>query len=289
MGVAAFSERAAWGYLVIRLVTERDIPLPDGRTVHVYDSGGDGMALLWHHGSPQTGALLAPLLEATAERGIRLVGYARPSYGGSTPDPGRDVAKAAGDVRVLADAIGLGRFATMGASGGGPHALACAALLGDRVTGVVTLASPAPYTEAFDWFAGMVDPGGLRAARQGREARAAHPDTFDPDSFIAADWAALEADWESLGEDAMAAGRAGPDGMIDDDVAYAKPWGFELEAVAAPVFVVQGGLDRVIPRSHADAILRALPAGELWLRPRDGHVSVLSACPVAMDWLLTVR
>ena len=167
MGVAAFSERAAWGYLVIRLATERDIPLPDGRTVHVYDSGGDGMALLWHHGSPQTGALLAPLLEAAAERGIRLVGYARPSYGGSTPDPGRDVAKAAGDVRVLADALGLGRFATMGASGGGPHALACAALLGDRVTGVVTLASPAPYTEAFDWFAGMVDPGGLRAAPAG--------------------------------------------------------------------------------------------------------------------------
>ena len=90
------------------------------------------------------------------------------------------MAKAAGDVRVLADAIGLGRFATMGASGGGPHALACAALLRDRVTGVVTLASPAPYTEAFDWFAGMVDPGGLRAARQGREARAAHPSDLRP-------------------------------------------------------------------------------------------------------------
>jgi pimeloyl-ACP methyl ester carboxylesterase len=199
------------------------------------------------------------------------------------------VARAAHDVRHVADVLGLERFAVMGASGGGPHALACAALLGERVTGAVVLASPAPYTDAFDWFAGMIDPGGLRAGLAGREARAALPESFDPESFIAADWAALEADWESLGEDAMAAGRAGPDGLIDDDVAFAHPWGFELGAVVAPVLVVQGGLDRVIPPTHADALLRALPAGELWLRPRDGHVSVLRACPVAMDWLLTVR
>ena len=135
----------------------------------------------------------------------------------------------------------------------------------------------------------MRDPSGLQAGMRGREARAALPDHFDPESFIAADWAALEAEWESLGEDAMAAGRAGPDGLIDDDVAFARPWGFALDAVSAPVLVVQGGLDRVIPRSHADALLRALPAGELWLRPRDGHVSILHACPVAMDWLLTAR
>ena len=241
--------------------------------------------IVWHHGSPQTGALLAPLLEAARERGMRLVGYARPSYGGSTPDPGRDVARAAGDVRQLADALGLDTFAVMGASGGGPHALACAALLGDRVTGAVAIACPAPYTEAFDWFAGMVDPGGLKAGLQGREARAAHPEDFDQDSFVAADWAALQAEWAPLGADAMAAGQAGPDGLIDDDVAYTKPWGFELEAVQAPVLVVQGGEDRVIPPSHADALLRALPNGELWLRPRDGHVSILRACPVAMDWL----
>ncbi|MDQ1647336.1 MAG: hypothetical protein QOJ50_3520, partial [Cryptosporangiaceae bacterium] len=80
-------------------------------------------------------------------------------------------------------------------------------------------------------------------------------------------------------------GSAGPDGLIDDDVAFAAPWGFELDAVTAPVLLVQGGEDRVIPAAHADRLLRALPRGELWLRPRDSHVSVLSACPVAMDWL----
>ncbi|MDQ1657736.1 MAG: hypothetical protein QOD41_2819, partial [Cryptosporangiaceae bacterium] len=197
------------------------------------------------------------------------------------------VASAAADVAAIADTLGVGRFAVMGASGGGPHALACAALLPDRVTGVVCLAGIAPLTGEFDWSAGMFSDASLRAAARGREARAefAEHDEFDPDSFTAADWAALEGTWASLGVDAQAAGSAGPDGLIDDDVAFAAPWGFELDAVTAPVLLVQGGEDRVIPAAHADRLLHALPRAELWLRPRDSHVSVLSACPVAMDWL----
>jgi pimeloyl-ACP methyl ester carboxylesterase len=276
------------------VVTERDLTLGDGRTLRVHDGGGDersargsGFAVLWHHGSPQTGALLPPLLEATARRGLRLVAYGRPSYGGSTPAPGRSVADAAGDVEQLADALGLERFSVMGASGGGPHALACAAGLPERVTAVACLASPAPYTEAFDWFDGMVDPSGLRAAREGREARARHAETaeFVPSSFTDADWAALEAEWAALGQDAMRAGQAGPDGAIDDDVAFASPWGFDLDGIETPVLLAQGGEDRVIPPSHAYALLRALPRPELWLRPLDGHVSILRACPLALDWL----
>jgi pimeloyl-ACP methyl ester carboxylesterase len=146
-----------------RNVTEHDIPLDDGRTLRAYDAGGGGAPLVWHHGSPQTGVLLPPLLHAAEERDMRLVGYARPSYGGSTPGPGRDVIRAGEDVRRLAGVIGLDTFAVMGASGGGPHALACAARMPERVTGVVTIASPAPYTDAFDWFAGMRDPRGLQA------------------------------------------------------------------------------------------------------------------------------
>ncbi|HEY6887548.1 MAG TPA: alpha/beta hydrolase, partial [Solirubrobacter sp.] len=225
--------------------------------------------------------------EAAEQRGLRLLSYGRPSYGGSTPAPGRSVADAAGDVEQLADALGLERFATMGASGGGPHALACAAGLPGRVTAVACFSSPAPYSDAYDWFGGMVDPGGLRAARAGRAARARYAETaeFDPASFIDADWAALEGDWAELGQDAVRAGQAGPDGEIDDDVAFASPWGFELEAVEAPVLLAQGGEDRVIPPSHAYALLRALPRPELWQRPRDGHVSILGACPLALDWL----
>jgi pimeloyl-ACP methyl ester carboxylesterase len=277
------------------ITAQRDVRLRDGRTLRVHDSGpagpGDGLAVVWHHGSPQTGALLDPLVAATAQRGIRLVSYGRPSYGGSTPSPGRDVAAAAADVAQVVDALGIDGFAVMGASGGGPHALACAALLPDRVSGAVCLAGIAPYTEDFDWFAGMASPGGLRAAMEGRDARTRHAETdeFDESSFTAADWAALAGPWASLGADAGRAGAAGSDGLIDDDVAFVTPWGFDLAQVRAPVLVVQGGEDRVVPPAHADWLVRRCPAAELWLRPRDGHVSVLGACAVALDWLLEQR
>jgi pimeloyl-ACP methyl ester carboxylesterase len=273
------------------MVTRLELDLADGRRLIAYDAGGSGasdeLALIWHHGSPQTGALLEPLVAAAAARNIRLVSYARPSYGGSSPNRGRGVASAAADVAQVADALQVDRFAVMGASGGGPHALACAALLPDRVTGAVVLASPAPFTDTFDWYAGMASPDALRAAAAGREVREryAATDEFDPNSFTAADWAALTGTWASLGRDAERAGHDGPEGLIDDDLAFAAPWGVDLATIGAPVLLVQGGEDRVVPPSHADALLRTIPTSELWLRPRDGHVSVLDACPVGMDWL----
>lgn len=271
-----------------------EVRLDDGRTLIVHDTGRDaarGLALVWHHGSPQTGAPPAPLVSAAAERGIRLVSYGRPGYGGSTPQPGRTVASAAADVGQIADALGLSQFAVMGASGGAPHALACAALLPDRVTGVVCLAGLAPRIDDFDWFAGMSAPGGLRAALEGREARAryAETDQFDTESFIPADWAALSGAWSSLGADAGRAIAAGPGGLIDDDVAFVGEWGFDVGSVAAPTLVVQGGADRIVPPSHADWLVRHCSSAELWLRPRDGHVSILDACSLAMEWLKAHR
>lgn len=273
------------------MVSKRDVWLTDGRLVRVYDTGGqdasDALTVLWHHGSPQTGAPLEPLLSAAAARGIRLLSYGRPSYGGSSPHPGRNVASAAADVAQIVDALGVARFSVMGASGGGPHALACAALLPDRVMGVVCLASLAPFTETFDWYAGMVSDGGLRAAAAGREAREryAASDEFDESSFTPADWAALKGAWVSLGADAGQADAAGPDGLIDDDLAFVAPWGFEVTQIDTPVLLVQGGQDRVVPTTHADWLTRNCQSSELWLRPRDGHISILSASPVAMDWL----
>ncbi len=273
------------------MVDERDVGLPDGRVVRVHDSGASTdapLTVVWHHGSPQTGALLEPVLHAASARGIRVVSYGRPSYGGSTPRPGRDVASAGSDVAHIADALGIGRFAAMGASGGGPHALACAAASPERVLGVVTLAGVAPYTDAFDWWAGMADSSGLRAATSGREARARHAETatFNPDIFTPADWAALDGTWSSLGADAGRAGAAGADGLIDDDVAFVTPWGFELADIEAPVLVAHGGQDRVIPPAHAQWLVQHCRFGEHWLRPADGHVSVLNAVPVSLDWLV---
>src|ERR671911_2211559 len=159
------------------MVTETDLKLGDGRTLHVYDTGADGadgrLAVFWHHGTPNIGAPPEPLFAAAARLGIRWVSYDRPGYGGSSPYRDRDVASAADYVSCVADAPGIDRFAVMGHSGGGPHALACGALLPDRVLGVVVVAGLTPFgAEGLDWFAGMAASGAasLRAAAAGRAA-----------------------------------------------------------------------------------------------------------------------
>ncbi|QAY74201.1 alpha/beta fold hydrolase [Agromyces protaetiae] len=276
------------------MTESRDLRLADGRMLRWYDSApgadpphADAPVVVWHHGSPATGAPPPPLVEEAAARGIRLLSYARPSYAGSTPRPGRDVASAAGDVEAVADAAGVALFASVGYSGGGPHALATAALLPSRVTGVVTLAGVAPYTDVFDWFAGMHAPGALRAALAGRDARArfAEADEFDPEAFLPADLEALDGRWSWIGADAGRAEAAGPDGLVDDDVAYANDWGFSLDEVGAPVLVVQGEHDRIVPRKHAAWLMSRLRDGTMWARLDDGHVSILDTIPDALDWL----
>ncbi|MGZ0712778.1 alpha/beta fold hydrolase (plasmid) [Coraliomargarita sp. W4R53] len=270
-------------------MNEVDVTLLDGRILHAYDVAvpAPTLTLMWHHGSPQTGAPLAPVIRAAAERSIRVISFARPSYGGSSPLPGRSVASVATDAAAVADALGVDTFATMGASGGGPHALACAALLGERVTGVVTFAGIAPRFEAGDWMAGMASPQGLQSATLGREARAKFEETaeFDPAQFIAADYAALESTWSSLGEDVGKSHAFGMDGLVDDDVAFAKPWGFDPAVITAPVLVVQGELDRVIPPSHGLWLANRVPNAELWSRPGGGHISVLDEIESTLDWL----
>ncbi|WP_394768431.1 alpha/beta fold hydrolase [Lacisediminihabitans sp.] len=275
------------------MISTTDVRLDDDRTLRVHDSAAGthgAFTVLWHHGSPQTGAPLTPLVSAAEERGIRLLSYGRPGYGGSSPNDGRTVGSAARDVEQLADALGVGRFAVLGASGGGPHALACAALLPDRVTGAASLAGLAPFDAAgIDWFAGMASGGAsLRAARLGRRQREVYEETseFDPESFNERDYAALAVDWASLAEDVGVASAQGSGGLIDDDLAFVAPWGFGVTDISTPVLVVQGGQDRVVPPSHGDWLMRSVRRSELWYRPLDGHISVLGASALAMDWLL---
>lgn len=280
------------------MITEIDVTADDGRILHAFaaprgpradEAADDGrLVVMWHHGSPQTGALLPPLLDAADARGIRLISYARPSYGGSTGRPGRDVASAAADARRVADALGVDRFAVMGASGGGPHALACAALLGHRVVGAVSLAGLAPLGEDLDWYGGMAADGALRSAEGGREARTAFAETevFVPEVFVDVDWATLKGSWASLDEDVARSEQWGQDGLVDDDVAFVRPWGFDPSTIDAPTLLVHGGRDRMVPPSHSLWLAEAIPDAELWLRPEAGHVSVLDECPAAMDWLL---
>jgi pimeloyl-ACP methyl ester carboxylesterase len=273
------------------MVMETDLELGDGRTLHIYDTGGDDrLAVFWHHGTPNIGAPPEPLFPAADRLLIRWVSYDRPGYGGSTRRPFRDLASAAGYVSAVADALGIDRFAVMGHSGGGPHALACGALLPERVVAVVSGAGMAPCgAEGLDWFAGMVDSGvaSLRAAAQGREAKErweASGVEYDP-QFTPADLAALSGAWSWLGSVVGPAVKDGPGGLIDDDLAYVAPWGFDPAQVTAPVLLLHGGRDGVVPSSHGEWLARRCPSAELWLSPDDGHISVLNSAEAALDWL----
>ena len=146
---------------------EHDVRTPDGRKLHVLEGGDpDGLPVVVHHGTPGGALQYEPHAVDAAERGIRLLSYDRPGYGGSTPHEGRSVADAAADVSAIADALGIGDFGTYGGSGGGPHTLACAALLPDRVVGAVAIASVAPFpAEGLDWLA-RHGPGEHRRVRR---------------------------------------------------------------------------------------------------------------------------
>ena len=175
----------------------------------------------------------------------------------------------------------------MGASGGGPHALACAALLGERVRAAVTLAGVAPLTDAIDWFAGMVAPGGLRAAMAAaRRASGSRRPTSSTSAASPMPMGRACGHWAALGRDAGRAGQDGPEGLVDDDLAFVSPWGFDLPPSPRPSSSSRAARIASSREPRRVARWRRCRTAELWLRPRDGHVSVLGAVPVAMDWLL---
>jgi pimeloyl-ACP methyl ester carboxylesterase len=276
---------------------ELDVLTADGRVLHTYDVGpterSDELVVLWQHGTPNTGAPPEPLFEPARSLGLRWIGYDRPSYGGSTPHPDATIATAAADARQIADQLGIGRFTVFGHSGGGPRALACGALIPDRVVAVVSVSSPAPWpAPGLDYFAGMSDGGAreLRAAARGRaelqEVLAANE--FDPESFIPADYAALEGSWSWFNGIVEAATANGFDGMVADLVGAMAAWDFDPAAVSAPTLIMHGTADRMVPSSHSEWLAAHCPAAELRLQPGAGHISVLDSAPGALAWLRQV-
>ncbi len=274
------------------MTTELDLDLGEGRVLHAYDTGpaDAALAVFWHHGTPNLGAPPKPLFETADRLGVRWLSYDRPGYGGSAPTPDRPIASAAAHVRRIADELGIEKFAVMGHSGGGPHALACAALLPEHVIGAVSMAGLAPFkAEGLDWFAHMATSGvaSLMAAAEGREAKERRENSgveYDPE-FTPADFAALSGDWKWLNEIVGPALDNGPGPLIDDDLAYVRPWGFEPEQVAAPTLLLHGRRDRVVPCSHSEWLARHCPNTELRVTSGDGHVSILNHAKNALAWL----
>ncbi|GAA0555204.1 alpha/beta hydrolase [Paractinoplanes ferrugineus] len=265
---------------------------PAGRTLeYLVEGPEDGLALVLHHGTP--GAAINR--DGLFPPDVRLVLISRPGYATSTPNPGRDVASAAADTAAVLDAAGIAEFVTAGWSGGGPHALACAALLPGRCLAAATIAGVAPSdAEGLDWLAGMgaanVEEFGAARAGAAKLQAFLHEAAGPLATVRAADVVEAfgdlvsEVDKRALREgfaDYLAASlrhalSAGIDGWRDDDLAFCKPWGFALADIATPVSLWQGDQDRMVPFEHGRWLAAGLPKAEVHLVPGAGHVSLLS-------------
>ena len=279
----------------------RVITLPGGRNIDILLAGPpQGLPLLLHDGTPVGLALYPPTVQAAQARNLRAIQIARPGYERSTPRPGRAVADVAGDTAGVLDVLGLDTFVTVGWSGGGPHALACAAGLPGRCLAAASVAGVAPYgAEGLDWTAGMgpENVAEFGAAVRGqaeltefldREAAALASVTGAEVAvslgglISAADRAVLTGEYaDHVAAGLRAALSAGIVGWREDDLAFVKDWGFTLgwdpsagEAAAAPVAIWQGDQDRMVPFGHGRWLAANIPGARAHLLPGEGHLTI---------------
>ncbi len=283
------------------------IDLPDGRHLEVEVTGPDGApVLLFHGGTPGGSAQLAPMARGAHARGLRLVTWSRPGYGASTRHPGRTVADAVDDAASVLDHLGVDTCLAAGWSGGGPHALATGALLADRVRGVLCIAGVAPYdAEGLDFLAGMGEDNieEFGAALEGEDALRAWLDKARPELVAVTpddvatsldtllppvDEAALTGEFaEHLAESFRQSVAAGVDGWLDDDLAFTRPWGFDLGAIAVPTYLWQGSDDLMVPFAHGQWLAERIPGVTAHLEQGEGHLSVgLGAMDRMLDELV---
>ncbi len=277
--------------------TQRTARTPDGRTLAIEEAGDPGgRPVLVHNGTPNSRHLYAPAAADAAARGLRLISYDRPGYGGSTPQPGRSVADCAADVRAICAELGIGRLAMWGVSGGGPHVLACAALLPDLVTAAASLASLAPAdAEGLEWFDGMgqenaddfkllkSDPDACRAKLETERDQTMAANADDLAELLKTlltptDAAVLTGEFAEYlvytGREGLA---PGSQGWWDDGVAHASPWGFELSAIRVPVLLMHGRHDQFVPFGHGQWLASRIPGVEARLLDDDGHLTLETA------------
>jgi pimeloyl-ACP methyl ester carboxylesterase len=285
---------------VLRLTTR------DGRSLTAEISGAaTGTPVFLLHGTPGSRNGPKPRGSVLYRLGVQLITYDRPGYGGSDRHQGRCVADAAEDVAAIAGHLGLEQFAVVGRSGGGPHALACAALLGPRVSRTAVLVSVAPAQEmGSQWFDGMTDDNveeyttadtDERMLIERLESRAEEV-IRDPASLVKTlERSMTEPDRRVVGDAAMRrllaatyqeALRTGPYGWIDDVFALRKDWGFQLDAINTPVLLWHGAEDNFSPVTHTKYLAGRIRTATVKVQPGAAHFGAVEILPDLLQWLV---
>lgn len=278
---------------------------PDGRRLSVEIAGDpDGTPVFLLHGTPGGSNGPRPRGIIIYRLGIRLISYNRPGYPGSDRREGRTVADAATDVAAIADFFRIGRFSVVGRSGGAPHALACAALLSDRVTCAAALGSLAPYdAEGLDWSAGMADSN-VRAYLDAEQDLGALIATLNEHAGLVRNNSEglLEVLWpELVGPDKEAIGdialrqiiarvhadalRDSADGWIDDVIALSRPWGFDLSDITMPVKLWSGSEDVFSPAAHTHWLAKRITSANLEVDTSKAHFGAVQILPKVLAWV----
>ena len=275
----------------------RTLETPDGRTL-AYAVWGDpeGFPVLGLHGTPGCRLGRWPREELYAELGVCFVTHDRAGYGRSDRNHGRRVVDEAGDVKALADELGFDRFGVSGGSGGGPHVLACAALLSDRVVRATCDVGVAPFgtpgLEQDAWLTGM-DPQNVKEfqwALAGEEVYTRELEVLqqqfeerarvDP-STILDDFDMSESDRAELArpevmqiirESAVESAVNGVGGWVDDGLAFVQPWGFDVADISVPVLVRYGMTDVLVPPAHGDWLAANVPGCIVKISDAAGHL-----------------
>lgn len=288
------------------MIKESSVRLPSGRILE-FSEGGDpkGLPIFTLHGSPASRLLYPPHVTDAETRHIRLIGYNRPGYGGSTPLPGRRIVDVASDVAAIADYLELNKFAVWGISGGGAPALACAGALPDRVVAATSLAGVAPYpADGLDWLAGMgefnVEDFNLMLSNKAEWEVKSRKDADELLKATKADLVQMfstllsEVDkgvlTDELAESFLASFQeayvVGIRGACDDSLATAIPWGFDPASIEVPVQIWHGEQDKFVPFAHGEWLASHIPHAEAHLEKDEGHLSLfVRKIPDVHGWL----
>lgn len=270
------------------------VEVGEGRRLQaLVDDRSSGRPLVFHWGTPGSAVWFQQLADVAAAAGLRLIMYSRPGYDGSSPDPGRSVASAAADVDGILAALDQSAYLTLGWSGGGPHALACAARSPGRCLAAATIAGIAPHrADGLDWLRGMgaENVEEFSAALEGESALrpllvnfAAELKTVQGPEVAASlgtlvsevDKQALTGEFaELLAASFRQALSTGVEGWLEDDLAFVKDWGFQLDRVRVPVSIWQGEQDRMVPFAHGEWLAAQIPTARAHLYPEHGHLSL---------------